>query len=267
MKLVIACVFPIIALPSWAGSIILQSTTSTANSGFYDSILPKAEAATGVQIRVVAVGTGQALQNAARCDGDVLIVHSKPDEQAFVQAGFGVARHDLMFNDFLLVGPPENPAGVTPADGVFQAFQKIAQKESLFASRGDLSGTHKKELEIWSHIGIDPSDMSGRWYRETGSSMGATLNIGVGMGTYVLTDRATWASFSNKQDYQVFVAEGEDLRNEYGIIQVNSNNCPNVDAASSHAFVEWMLSDEGQGAISDFHVDGQQVFFPNALRE
>ena len=248
-------------------SILVQSTTSTANSGLYDHLLPVFEEATGIGVHVVAVGTGQAIQNARNCDGDVLLVHAKAAEEAFVAEGFGTSRTDLMYNDFVIVGPQDDPAGVAGLADAGAALQRIAGSGALFASRGDDSGTHKKELALWSAAGVDPGAASGAWYRETGSGMGATLNAGIGMGAYVLTDRATWITFANKQDYTVLVEGDEDLFNQYGVIPVSPKACPNVDAEAAERFVGWLLSGEGQAAIAAHTVDGQQLFFPNAPGE
>lgn len=247
--------------------IIVQSTTSTQNSGLYDAILPAFEATTGIEVRVVAVGTGQAIKNARNCDGDVLLVHAKAAEEAFVAAGFGAARTDLMYNDFVLVGPGDDPAGVAGVETISAALRRIEQAKSVFASRGDDSGTHKKEVALWATAGHDPSDASGTWYRETGSGMGATLNIAVGMGAYSLTDRATWIAFANKGDHRI-VLEGDDaLFNQYGIIPVSPDACPSVKQAASTRFVEWMVSEPGQSAIAAYRRAGQQLFFPNAPGE
>jgi len=245
-------------------SIIVQSTTSTANSGLYDHLLPQLNAATGVQARVVAVGTGQAIRNARSCDADVLLVHAKSAEEQFVEDGFGVARHDLMYNDFIVVGPPADPAGIRGETNIISALQKIAVSEAAFASRGDDSGTHKKEISLWEHAQVDVASASGTWYRETGSGMGATLNVGVGMGAYVLTDRATWISFANKGQHDIVVEGDASLFNQYGVILVNATRCPNVNAAAGEKFIAWLLSESGQNAIATHSIDGQQLFFPNA---
>ncbi|WP_121067726.1 substrate-binding domain-containing protein [Chachezhania antarctica] len=246
------------------GAIIVQSTTSTANSGLYDHILPIFEGKTGIKANVVAVGTGQAIRNAQNCDGDVLLVHAKPAEEKFVADGYGTGRTDLMYNDFIIVGPAEDPAGVTGMTDAQAALKKIAGEGALFASRGDDSGTHKKEVSLWKDAGVDPDAGSGQWYRETGSGMGATLNAGIGMGAYVMTDRATWISFANKQDYEIAVEGDEDLFNQYGVIPVNPDKCPSVNVEAANAFSGWLLSPEGQAAIAEYKVDGQQLFFPNA---
>lgn len=247
-------------------SIIVQSTTSTANSGLYDHLLPLFKEGSGVRVNVVAVGTGQAIRNAQNCDGDVLLVHAKSAEETFVEAGYGVERFDLMYNDFVIVGPPDDPAEVDGIDDVATALGKIAGTQALFASRSDDSGTHKKEMALWLAAGIDPTGASGDWYRETGSGMGATLNTGIGMGAYVLTDRATWISFENKQDFRIVVEGDRALFNQYGVILVNPERCTNVKAIPGQAFVDWLLSPEGQDAIQAYRIDGQQLFFPNALR-
>lgn len=245
-------------------SIIVQSTTSTANSGLYDYLLPIFQGETGIQVNVVAVGTGQAIKNAENCDGDVLLVHAKPSEEAFVKAGFGTERTDLMYNDFVIVGPVGDPAEVDGMTDVQEALGKIAGQGALFASRGDDSGTHQKEMELWSDSGVDPTTASGDWYRETGSGMGATLNSGIGMGAYVMTDRATWISFGNKQDYAIQVQGDEDMFNQYGVIPVNPARCPSVNIDAARTFADWLVSDEGQDAIAAYKIAGEQLFFPNA---
>ena len=245
-------------------SILVQSTTSTANSGLYEYLLPKFTEKTGIAVNVVAVGTGQAIRNAENCDADVLLVHAKSSELKFVADGFGVERFDLMYNDFVIVGPGADPAGVKGMSDAEEALKKIAGAAAPFASRGDDSGTHKKELELWAGTGMDPHAASGEWYRETGSGMGATLNSGVGMGAYVLTDRATWISFGNKGDFEIAVEGDPALFNQYGVILVNPEKCTSVKAEQGQAFIDWLLSEEGQGAIAGFQLNGQQLFFPNA---
>jgi tungstate transport system substrate-binding protein len=244
--------------------ITVQSTTPTQNSGLYEAILPEFTEKTGIEVRVVAVGTGQAIKNAQNCDGDVLFVHAKPAEQAFVAEGYGVARFDVMYNDFVVVGPASDPAGVAGSKDITGSLAKIKEAEAPFASRGDDSGTHKAELALWKIAGIDPAAESGGWYRETGSGMGATLNTAVGMNAYALTDRATWIAFGNKGDFKVAVEGDERMFNQYGIIQVSPDKCPSVKADLGQTFVDWVLSDEGQQAIADYKQNGQQLFFPNA---
>ncbi|MGB7183491.1 MAG: substrate-binding domain-containing protein [Burkholderiaceae bacterium] len=250
-----------------AESIVVQSTTSTANAGLYEHILPLVQAQTGIKAHVVAVGTGQAIRNAERCDGDVLLVHARPAEEKFVASGFGVKRFDLMYNDFVIVGPAKDPAGVMTngaTSNPLLALQKIARSRSVFASRADNSGTHKKEMSLWKQAGIDPTGASGQWYRETGSGMGATLNTAIGMGAYVITDRASWISFKNKTDYVIAVQGNKQLFNQYGVILVNPAKCPRVHHAAGQRFIDWLLSATGQAAIAGHKVNGQQLFFPNA---
>ncbi|HXW10376.1 MAG TPA: substrate-binding domain-containing protein [Steroidobacteraceae bacterium] len=247
-------------------SILVQSTTSTQNTGLYEYLLPKFTAKTGIGVNVVAVGTGQAIKNAMNGDGDVLLVHDKPAEEKFVAEGYGVERFDLMYNDFVVVGPANDPAGIAGMKDTEAALKKLAGKKSLFASRGDNSGTHSKELALWKAAGIDPAAASGTWYRETGSGMGATLNTAVGMGAYALTDRGTWISFKNKGDYRIVIEGDPDLFNQYGVILVNPARFPNVKAKPGQAFVDWLISDEGQAAIAGYRIEGQALFFPNARK-
>ena len=248
-------------------SIFIQSTTSTANSGLYDHLLPKFKAETGITAHVVAVGTGQAIRNAQNCDGDVLLVHAKSAEEKFVADGFGVKRLDLMYNDFVLVGPQADPAGIADESDVVEALKKIAGSAALFASRGDDSGTHKKELALWAKAGIDPAPSSGKWYRATGSGMGATLNTAVGMGAYAMTDRATWINFKNKGDFKILTEGDRALFNQYGVILVNPAKCPDVKADLGQTFINWLVSPAGQANIAGHKIAGEQLFFPNAEKQ
>lgn len=247
-------------------TIIVQSTTSTQNSGLYKHLLPAFKSKTGIQVNVVAVGTGQAIKNAKNCDGDVLLVHAKPAEEKFVSEGYGVKRSDLMYNDFIIVGAPGDPAKVGGMKDAPAALKKIAVSKATFASRGDNSGTYKKEVHLWKAAGVDPKSGSGKWYRETGSGMGATLNAGVGMGAYVMTDRATWISFKNKGDFKIQVEGDKNLFNQYGVILVNPKKCPKVKQAAGQKFIDWLLNKEGQKAIADYQLGGKQLFFPNAMK-
>ena len=244
--------------------IVVQSTTSTANSGLYDAILPQFEKQTGIRVNVVAVGTGQAIKNAIRGDGDVLLVHAKAAEEKFVADGWGVSRSNLMYNDFIFVGPDNDPAVLSDATSAVDALIRISSGRTLFASRGDDSGTHRKERRLWTSAGIDPTTSSGDWYRETGSGMGATLNVAVGMNAYAMTDRATWISFGNKQGFKVLFDNDQQLFNQYGIILVNPARHSHVNAKDGQIFINWMLGEEGQTAIANYTLDGQQLFFPNA---
>ena len=276
MPVLVRCLLVFASLMAFAPSggsaraadfIILQSTTSTQNSGLYDHILPAYENETGVQVRVVAVGTGQAIKNARNCDGDVLLVHARADEEAFVTEGFGKERFDVMYNDFVIVGPDDDPAGIEVAADATEALAKIAASMTAFASRADESGTHKKEMALWQAAGVDPIADSGGWYRETGSGMGATLNIAVTMGAYTLTDRATWIAFGNKMNHRILAEGDADLFNQYGVILVDAARCPNVKAVPGQDFIDWLLGPKGQAAIASFRLHGQQLFFPNAASE
>ncbi|MGI9372047.1 MAG: substrate-binding domain-containing protein [Hyphomicrobiales bacterium] len=255
------CAAPVVADDN---AIIVQSTTSTQNSGLYDFLLPKIKEATGVTAHIVAVGTGQAIKNARNCDGDVLLVHAKKAEEDFVASGFGVKRHDLMFNQFVIIGPSDDPAQIVDAPSAKDALKKIAVAKAPFASRGDNSGTHKREEVLWNAARYDPEPFSGTWYRETGSGMGATLNIAVGMNAYTLSDEATWISFKNKRDFQILVSGDDALFNQYGIILVNQQKCPNANSGEAKKVVDWMLSADGQAAINAFRVDDKQLFTANA---
>jgi len=244
--------------------IIVQSTTSTENSGLFKHLLPTFTAKTGIEVRVVAVGTGQAIKNAANGDGDVLFVHDKPSEEKFIAEGAGVKRFDVMYNDFVVVAPASDPARIAGSKDVTAAFKKIADAKAPFVSRGDDSGTHKAELRLWKDAGVDAKAASGTWYREAGSGMGATINTAVGMGAYVFTDRATWSSFKNRGDSKVAVEGDKKLFNQYGIILVNPAKHAKVKQPEGQAFIEWVLSAEGQAAIKAFQINGEQQFFPNA---
>lgn len=252
------------ALAAGDGSIILQSTTSTANSGLYDAILPAFTEASGITVHVVAVGTGQAIGNAENGDGDVLLVHATSAENAFVEAGFGVERFDVMYNDFIIVGPPSDPANIAATTGVADALTRMAESRTPFASRGDDSGTHRTERALWADTGIDIEAASGSWYRETGSGMGATLNVAVGMDAYAMTDRGTWIAFGNKRDHRILFEGDDALFNQYGVILVNPERHPNVDADAGQTFIDWIIGAEGQAAIAAYRLDGEQLFFPNA---
>ncbi len=245
-------------------SVLIQSTTSTANSGLYDYLLPYFESETGNKVNVVAVGTGQAIKNASNCDADVLLVHAKSAEEEFVRNGYGVKRFDLMYNDFVIIGPANDPAKIQLQPDASAALQAIAETRSIFASRGDNSGTHKKEIQLWQKAGTDPTLHSGKWYRETGSSMGATLNIAVGMGAYTMTDRATWINFKNRRDHQVLLEGDETLFNQYGIILINKEKCPHSNSTAGANFVNWMINAKGQALIGKYKLKGKQLFFPNA---
>lgn len=264
MMAVIAGLWGADALAADDRFIVVASTTSTKNSGLYEAVLPIFESQTGIGVRVVAVGTGQAIRNARNGDADVLLVHHKPSEEKFVADGYGVERFDVMYNDFVLVGPSNDPAGIADSTDVATAMTGIANTQAAFASRGDDSGTNKKELALWQEAGIDAKASSGSWYRETGSGMGATLNTASGMGAYALTDRATWLKFANKGDLRIVVEGDERLFNQYGIVLVNPDKHPHVKTELGQSFIDWILSPTGQAAIGSYQIEGHQAFFPNA---
>jgi tungstate transport system substrate-binding protein len=244
--------------------ILLQSTTSTAHSGLFDHILPKFTRSAGIEVRVVAVGTGQAIANAMNCDGDVLLVHDRAREDRFVADGFAERRHDVMYNDFVVIGPASDPAGIAGATDAAAALKAIAAAAAPFVSRGDDSGTHTAELAIWKAAGVDVAAASGGWYRETGSGMGAAINAAVGMGAYALTDRATWSSFGEKGDLRVLVEGDPELFNPYGAMLVSPEKCPSVKAEAGQRFIDWLVGPDGQAAIASFTIGGDRQFFPSA---
>ena len=243
--------------------ITLQSTTSTQNSGLYDYILPIFSDKYNIDVRVVAVGTGQAIKNAQNCDGDVLIVHSQTSEENFVESGYGLYRQNLMYNDFIIIGPYNDPAEINSSQNAFEVFKKIYNAKSVFSSRGDESGTHKAEIKIWNEINLETNKFNGNWYRELGLGMGATLNVAVQMDAYTLSDRATWLAFNNKRNHKILFEGDKSLFNQYGIIPVNPRKCPTVKFNLSEKFIYWMLSKEGQNKIASFKINGHQLFFPN----
>ena len=272
-------------------SLIVQSTTSTHNSGLYGYLLPLFEADTGIGVKVVAVGTGQALDNARRCDGDVLVVHAPEAEKRFVAEGHGTERRALMHNDFVLLGPAGDPAGIRGMTDAAAALARIAATNapppaaspdapsgeaprreggreasaSPFVSRGDDSGTHKKELALWEAAGTDPREASGTWYREVGAGMGAAINIAVNMNAYTLADRATWVSHGNPGDHVIAVEGDRALLNPYSVVPVNPERCPNVDGEGARIFADWLTSERGQAAIAAFEVNGTRLFMPDAI--
>ena len=244
--------------------IVVASTTSTENSGLYSFVLPRFSEQTGIEVRVVAVGTGQALYIAQNGDADVLLVHHRPSEEQFISQGHGVTRYDLMYNDYILVGPRDDPASVLFAANVIGAVQRIATNKSLFISRGDDSGTHKKELELWNQSGIDTTKVGNGWYQETGRGMGGTLNMASALDAYTLTDRATWLKFGNKGRLDILFQSDPPLFNPYGIILVNPKKHPHIKTRDGQTFIDWMLSETGQTLIANYRILGQQAFFPTA---
>jgi tungstate transport system substrate-binding protein len=244
--------------------ITVSSTTSTEQSGLFKYLLPIFEKKTGIHVRVVAVGTGQALDIGRRGDADVVFVHAKPLEEKFLAEGHGVKRFDVMYNDFVLIGPRADPAKVAGSKDVAAALRTIKEAQAPFVSRGDRSGTHFAELALWKIAGIDIASEKGPWYRDTGQGMGPALNSAAGMNAYILSDRGTWLSFKNRGELTIVVEGDKRLFNQYGIMLVNPARHPNVKKEWGQAFIDWMLSSEGQQAIADYKVNGQQLFFPNA---
>jgi tungstate transport system substrate-binding protein len=247
-------------------SITVASTTSTQNSGLFGWLLPQFTEATDIEVQVVAVGTGQAIRIATNGDADLLLVHHEASERKFVADELGLERHPVMHNDFVLVGPGADPAGIGNMNDIATALRRIGENEQVFVSRGDDSGTHKKELELWNASGFNPRPASGSWYRETGSGMGATLNTANAMNGYTLSDRASWVSFGNKGDFEILVEGDPRLHNPYAAIVVNPEKHPHVKVKEAQAFVDWLTSAQGQAAIAAFRVDGQQLFFPDIVR-
>ena len=244
--------------------ITVSSTTSTQDSGLFGHLLPLFTAKTGISVRVVAQGTGQALDTARRGDADVVFVHAKAQEDKFVAEGFGLARRPVMYNDFVIIGPAADPAGIKGSKDVVAAFTVIRDKQAPFVSRGDRSGTHSAELALWQAAGIDLATARGPWYREIGQGMGAALNTAGAMGAYVLSDRATWISFKNRGTLGIAVEGDRKLFNQYGVIVVNPAKHPHIKVGDATVFADWVVSPEGQKAIADYKIDGEQLFYPNA---
>jgi tungstate transport system substrate-binding protein len=244
--------------------ITVASTTSTEQSGLFKQLLPIFEKKAGIQVRVVALGTGQALELGRRGDADVVFVHARPLEEKFVAEGHGVKRFEVMYNDFVLIGPRADPARVAGTRDVVAAFRTIKAAQAPFVSRGDKSGTHFAELQLWQEAGVDIAREKGAWYRDTGQGMGPALNTAAGMNAYILADRGTWLSFKNRVDLSVLVEGDRRLFNQYGIILVNPAKHPNVKKELGQAFIDWVISREGQQAIADYKIGGEPLFFPNA---
>lgn len=265
---VFACLFltsvvPWLAPPAQAteGFIILASTTSTENSGLFRHLLPIFRHATGIEVRVVSVGTGQAFTIARNGDADALLVHDTAGEERMVSEGFALERRDVMYNDYVIIGPRSDPAGLRSASTAVEAFARVHARQAVFVSRGDDSGTHRMELRIWEEAGIAPR---GSWYRELGSGMGATLNTAAGMSAYALADRGSWISFGNRRDLEI-VFEGDPvLFNQYGSVRLNPGRHPHLKHELAGRWHDWLLSPDGQAAIASFQLNGEQLFFPNA---
>jgi tungstate transport system substrate-binding protein len=245
-------------------SIVVASTTSTEQSGLFGFLLPRFTAKSGIEVKVVAVGTGQALDIGRRGDADVVFVHDRPAEDQFLADGFGVRRFDVMYNDFVIVGPKSDPAHIAGGRDVVDAFRKIAAAKAPFISRGDRSGTNEAEIRYWKDADIAVSPAKESWYREIGQGMGAALNMAASTDAYVLSDRGTWLSFKNRGDLAVLVEGDQRLFNQYGVMLVNPQKHPNVKVKEGQAFVDWLVSPHGQNTIAEYQIGGQQLFFPNA---
>ena len=245
-------------------SILVASTTSTQDSGLFGHLLPMFKARTGIDVKVVAQGTGQAIDTGRRGDADVLFVHAKAAEEKFLSEGFGVKRYPVMYNDFVLVGPKSDPAGIKGSKDIVAAFKTLKDKGIDFISRGDKSGTHQAELNLWKVAGIDIATDKGPWYKEIGQGMGAALNTAAASNAFVLTDRATWLSFKNKGELAIEVEGDKRLFNQYGVMLVNPQKHPTVKKELGQQFIDWLVSTEGQKAIADFKINGEQLFYPNA---
>jgi tungstate transport system substrate-binding protein len=245
-------------------SIVVASTTSTEDSGLFGYLLPIFKQASGISVKVIAQGTGQALDTARRGDADVAFVHARAAEEKFIAEGAGVKRFPVMYNDFVLIGPNGDPAGIKGTKDIVAALKTIQAKAAPFVSRGDRSGTHQAELALWKDAGIDIAAAKGPWYRDIGQGMGAALNTASAMNAYVLSDRGTWISFKNRGDLVIAVEGDKKLFNQYGVILVNPAKHPNVKKQEGQAFIDWLISPAGQNAIAAYKIDGQQLFFPNA---
>jgi tungstate transport system substrate-binding protein len=262
-----ACVVSLFLLvPAWAAEsfITVASTTSTEQSGLFKHLLPQFTKTSGIEVRVVALGTGQALDMARRGDADVVFVHDVRAEEKFVAEGYGTKRLPVMYNDFVLIGPKSDPAGVAGMKDITAAMKQIASRTAPFVSRGDKSGTHAAELRLWQAAGVDPVQGRGKWYRETGSGMGPSLNSASSMNAYVLADRGTWLSFKNRGDLGIVVEGDKRLFNQYGVILVNPARHAHVKTQAGQAFIDWLVSPTGQASIAAYKIGGEQLFFPNA---
>jgi tungstate transport system substrate-binding protein len=246
--------------------ITVSSTTSTTDSGLFNHLLPAFKAKTGIEVRVVSQGTGQALDTGRRGDADVVFVHARAQEVKFVEDGFGVERKPVMYNDFVLIGPKSDPAGIKGSKDIAAALKAIQAKAAPFVSRGDKSGTHAAELNLWKVAGVEIEQAKGPWYREIGQGMGAALNTSGAMNAYVLSDRATWINFKNRGDLEIVVEGDRRLFNQYGVILVNPTRHAHVKKADGQAFIDWLVGPEGQKSIADYKINGEQLFFPNATQ-
>jgi tungstate transport system substrate-binding protein len=264
-RIIAIALLALLAGPAWAQeqSIVVASTTSTQDSGLFGYLLPIVKQRTGIEVKVLAQGTGQALDTARRGDADVVFVHAKSAEQKFLSEGFGVKRYPVMYNDFVLIGPKDDPAGIKGKD-VLTALQTIKASAAPFVSRGDRSGTHIAELTLWKEAGIDIAKDHGSWYKEIGQGMGAALNMASASNAYVLSDRGTWLAFQNRGSLVVLVEGDKRLFNQYGVMLVNPEKHPTVKKEAGQRFIDWLVSPEGQAAIAGYKINGKQLFYPNA---
>jgi len=267
-RTLLAAAIATLALPALGQerSITIASTTSTEQSGLFSHILPIFTRETGIAVRIVALGTGQALDVGRRGDADVVFVHDRAAEEKFVAEGFGGPRRHVMYNDFVIIGPASDPARIAGLRDTHQALRRIAEARAPFVSRGDRSGTHAAELRLWQGAGVDPAGGRGQWYREVGQGMGPALNTAAAQNAYILADRGTWLSFRNRQDLKVLVEGDARLFNQYGVMLVNPQRHPHVKAADGQRFIGWIVSPAGQAAIAGYKIDGEQLFFPNAAQ-
>ena len=246
---------------SYAGSITIQSTTSTRDSGLYKYLLPKYPNFNDVQIKLIAVGTGQAIRNAQNCDGNILIVHDKDREDKFMANGFGSSRYNIMYNDFVVVGPKKDSANIQGSESILEVFSKIYSKKHIFISRSDSSGTHSAEMSIWDDIALDPSTSSGKWYLESGQGMGPSLNIAISLNGYIFSDRSSWLRFNNKGDHIILYSNPIELKNSYSMILVNHDKCKNLDLKPARELYDWLKTDDAASLINGYKIKGQQVFY------
>ena len=264
VSMLLFCLLPVLPASAQEKFIVVASTTSTEQSGLFGYLLPIFEKDTGIKVRVVALGTGQALDMARRGDADVAFVHDTAAEEKFIAEGSGVKRFPVMYNDFVLIGPKSDPAKIADGKDLLAAMVKVQTAQAPFVSRGDKSGTHAAELRYWKDAGVDLDAKKGAWYRDTGSGMGPTLNTASSMNAYVLADRGTWLSFKNRGDLAILVEGDKRLFNQYGVMLVNPAKHPHVKAALGQQFIDWLVSPKGQQAIAGYRIDGEQLFFPNA---
>ena len=246
---------------SYADSITIQSTTSTRDSGLYKYLLPKYPNFNDVQIKLIAVGTGQAIINAQNCDGNILIVHDKDREDKFMTNGYGSSRYNIMYNDFVVVGPKKDVANIQGSESILEVFSKIYSKKHIFISRSDSSGTHSAEMSIWENIALDPTISSGKWYLESGQGMGPSLNIAISLNGYIFSDRSSWLRFNNKGDHIILYSNPIELKNSYSMILVNHDKCKNLDLKPARDLYDWLKTDEAASLINGYKIKGQQVFY------